>query len=113
MQKPLFLDDRAIISVSGADAELFLNGILTASTLGLKDEAFRYGALLTPQGKVIADALITRREDAILLDCAASAAAALVKRLTLMKLRAAVAEATSDGPLEAGPAADEIPDTDD
>ena len=96
MQKPLFLDDRAIISVSGADAELFLNGILTASTLGLKDEAFRYGALLTPQGKVIADALITRREDAILLDCAASAAAALVKRLTLMKLRAAVVIAPRD-----------------
>ena len=37
MQKPLFLADRAIISVSGADAELFLNGILTASTLGLQD----------------------------------------------------------------------------
>ncbi len=90
MQKPLFLADRAIISVSGADAELFLNGILTASTLGLENEAFRYGALLTPQGKVIADALITRRDDAILLDCAASAAPALVKRLTLMKLRAAV-----------------------
>lgn len=90
MQQPLFLADRAIISVSGADAELFLNGILTASTLELQDNAFRYGALLTPQGKVIADALITRHDDAILLDCAASAAPALVKRLTLMKLRAAV-----------------------
>lgn len=96
MQKPLFLADRAIISVSGADAELFLNGILTASTLGLKDESFRYGALLTPQGKVIADALITRCDDAILLDCAASAAPALAKRLTLMKLRAAVVIAQRD-----------------
>ena len=37
MQQPLFLADRAIISVSGADAEHFLNGILTASTLGLAD----------------------------------------------------------------------------
>ena len=96
MQQPLFLADRAIISVSGADAELFLNGILTASTLGLEDNAFRYGALLTPQGKVIADALITRRDGAILLDCAASAAPALVKRLTLMKLRAAVVIAPRD-----------------
>jgi len=96
MQQPLFLADRTIISVSGADAEPFLNGILTASTLGLKDETFRYGALLTPQGKVIADALITRREDAILLDCAAVAAPALVKRLTLMKLRAAVVIAQHD-----------------
>lgn len=96
MQQPLFLADRAIISVSGADAELFLNGILTASTLGLSHEAFRYGALLTPQGKVIADALITRRDDGILLDCAASAAPAMVKRLTLMKLRAAVVIALRD-----------------
>ena len=91
MQKPLFLSSRTIISVSGADAEPFLNGILTASTLGLEENAFRYGALLTPQGKIIADALITRAGDAILLDCAASAASAVVKRLTLMKLRAAVA----------------------
>lgn len=90
MQQPLFLADRTIISVSGADAEPFLNGILTASTLGLTEDAFRYGALLTPQGKVIADALISRRDDAILLDCATLAAPALVKRLTLMKLRAAV-----------------------
>ena len=97
MQQPLFLADRAIISVSGADAELFLNGILTASTLGLEDNAFRYGALLTPQGKVIADTLITRRDGAILLDCAASAAPALVKRLTLMKLRAAVVIAPPTG----------------
>lgn len=90
MHTCLNLPDRAIISVAGPDAEHFLNGILTASTLGLMDDAFRYGALLTPQGKVIADALITRRGDAILLDCAASAAPALIKRLTLMKLRAAV-----------------------
>ena len=90
MQTPLNLPDRAIISVGGADAEQFLNGILTASTVGLTEDAFRYGALLTPQGKVIAEALITRREAVILLDCAASAAPALTKRLTLMKLRAAV-----------------------
>jgi folate-binding protein YgfZ len=90
MQQPLFLSSRTIISVSGADAESFLNGILTASTLGLEDGVFRYGALLTPQGKVIADALITRSKDAFLLDCAANAAPALVKRLTLMMLRAAV-----------------------
>lgn len=96
MQQPLFLQDRAIISVSGGEAEPFLNGILTASTLGLDETSFRFGALLTPQGKVIADALITRSDDAILLDCAASAAPALLKRLTLMKLRAAVVIAQRD-----------------
>lgn len=90
MPEPSVLSNRTIISVTGADAGPFLNGIVTAATLDLAPDAFRYGALLTPQGKVIADALITRRDDAILLDCARIAAPALVKRLTLMKLRAAV-----------------------
>lgn len=90
MHEPLFLSNRAIVSVSGADADTFLNGIVTASTLELATDAYRYGALLTPQGKVIADAIIGRRDDAITLDVASIAAHALVKRLTLMKLRAAV-----------------------
>jgi folate-binding Fe-S cluster repair protein YgfZ len=65
MQQPLFLSHRTIISVSGPDADTFLNGIVTASTLGLADDAFRYGALLTPQGKIIVDMLLTRAGEAI------------------------------------------------
>ncbi|MEQ1781976.1 MAG: folate-binding protein [Hyphomonadaceae bacterium] len=90
MHQPIFLAHRSIVSVTGADAEPFLNGIVTVSTLGLVEGEFHYGALLTPQGKIIADFLVTRRDDAILLDCAASVAPALIKRFTLMKLRAAV-----------------------
>lgn len=90
MQQPLFLSSRTIISVSGAGADTFLNGIVTASTLGLTDDAFRYGALLTPQGKIIADMLLTRAGEDILIDCASVAAPALIRRLTLMKLRAPV-----------------------
>ena len=90
MNTPVFLAHRSIVSVSGADAETFLNNIVTVSTLGLEAGALRYGALLTPQGKIIADLFVAREGDALLLDCAASAAPALIKRLTLMKLRAAV-----------------------
>ena len=90
MTNPVFLPHRSVISVSGADAETFLNGIVTASTLGLRAGGFRYGGLLTPQGKVIADMLLTRAEDTILIDCAEAAAPAVVRRLTMMKLRAAV-----------------------
>jgi tRNA-modifying protein YgfZ len=90
MHQPLFLAHRSIVSVTGADAEPFLNGIVTVSTLGLAEGEFRYGALLTPQGKIIADFLVTRLGEEILLDCASSVAPALVKRLPLMKLRAAV-----------------------
>lgn len=91
MPQPIFLAHRTIISVTGADAEPFLNNIVTVSTTSLAEGVFHYGALLTPQGKIIADLLVTRRGEDILLDCAASAAPSLIKRLTLMKLRAAVA----------------------
>ena len=91
MPTPVFLSHRSIISVTGADAEPFLNNIVTVSTLGLAPGELRYGALLTPQGKVIADLLLTRESDAILIDCDAAAAPALSRRLTMMKLRAAVA----------------------
>jgi hypothetical protein len=91
MPSPQLLDHRSIVSVSGADAETFLNGILTVSSIGIQRNENRYGALLTPQGKVIADMLVTHEGDAILLDCAASVAPALLKRLNMFKLRAAVA----------------------
>ena len=90
MHTPEFLAHRSIVSVTGADAEAFLNGIVTVSTTDLATGELRYGALLTPQGKVIADMLLAREGEAILLDCAGSAAPALLKRLTLMKLRAAI-----------------------
>ena len=91
MTNPVSLVYRSVISVSGADAETFLNGIVTVSTPGMRTGEFRYGGLLTPQGKVIADLLLTRENDALLIDCAEAVAPAVVKRLSLMKLRAAVA----------------------
>lgn len=90
MTSSVSLTHRSVISVSGTEAEAFLNAIVTASTLGLREREFRYGGLLTPQGKLIGDMLLTRSGDAILIDCAAIAAPAIIRRLTLMKLRAAV-----------------------
>ena len=75
MPTPQILAHRSIVSVTGADADAFLNGILTVSTTGIAEGEIRYGGLLTPQGKVIADMLVARERDAILLDCAASVAA--------------------------------------
>ncbi len=90
MNIPASLAHRSIISVSGAEADAFLNAIVTASILGLRVGEYRYGGLLTPQGKLIADMLLTRAGEAILLDCASMAAPAIIRRLTMMKLRAAV-----------------------
>jgi folate-binding protein YgfZ len=90
MPLPVRLDQRAVVSVNGADAETFLQGLLTQSALDMTAGDRRYGALLAPQGKVIADMILERTSDGFLLDCDRAAAAGLVKRLTLFKLRAAV-----------------------
>jgi folate-binding protein YgfZ len=87
------LSHRTIISVSGADAETFLNGLLTASVSGMAPgarEEMRYGALLTPQGKIIADMLLVNESDKFLIDCDSGASAGLLKRLNMFRLRAKV-----------------------
>jgi folate-binding protein YgfZ len=91
MTAPHLLSRRAIISVSGTDAETFLNGLLTVSVSGIAPSEMRYGALLTPQGKIIADMLVAREGDAFLLDCDGAIGANLLKRLNLFRLRAHVA----------------------
>ena len=53
-----------------------------------QDGEARYGALLTPQGKVISDFLALRNGDTVQLDVAHAAAEDLAKRLRLFRLRA-------------------------
>lgn len=91
MTNSVFLEHRAVLLVSGADAESFLNGLLTQSTLGLAVGERRYAALLTPQGKIIADMILERTDDGFLLDVDAATTPTLLKRLRLFKLRAQVA----------------------
>jgi hypothetical protein len=93
MTAPTHLSHRTIISVSGADAETFLNGLLTVSVSGMTPGArgdMRYGALLTPQGKIIADMLIANEDGAFLIDCDSGVCANLLKRLNMFRLRAKV-----------------------
>ncbi|MBU6318269.1 MAG: folate-binding protein [Alphaproteobacteria bacterium] len=81
---------RSVLTVEGPDAESFLNGLLTQSTLGMTIGDTRYGALLTPQGRVIADMLIHKSPLGFDLDCARLAAPEVERRLQLFKLRSRV-----------------------
>ncbi len=81
--------DRTILAVTGRDAADFLQGLVTNDVAAL-DRGPVYAALLTPQGKYLADFLMLRRDGAILLDVASTAAEALARRLGLYRLRAAV-----------------------
>ena len=84
------LDDRAILGVSGEDAEGFLNRLLTRNLLGMAQGEARYAALLSPQGKLLFDLLVYARAPGFWLDVAADRAADLARKLTMFKLRAKV-----------------------
>jgi tRNA-modifying protein YgfZ len=84
------LDDRAVIALSGPEARGFLQGLITNDIERLAPATGLYAALLTPQGKILFDFLIAEGDGAILLDCPAEARDALLKRLTMYRLRAKV-----------------------
>src|ERR1700750_2903938 len=86
-----FLDDRAVIDISGPEARPFLQGLVTNDVVGgLAPGSGLYTALLSPQGKILFDFLLTEGEGALLLDVAAGSAEALLKKLKMYKLRAKV-----------------------
>lgn len=85
------LPDRTIVTVTGEDAASFLQGMVTCNVETLEAGEARLGALLTPQGKVMFDFLISMNPDGgFRLDSVAARAADLAKRLTLYRLRAKV-----------------------
>lgn len=89
------LSGRAHISVTGADAEDFLQGLITTDLPSQPEGEARAGALLTPQGKILFDFLISRQPSGgFMIETAEGLRDALVKRLTMYKLRAAVAIST-------------------
>ena len=87
-----FLPDRGVVKVSGEDARNFLNGLVTSDLTELKPGLARFGALLTPQGKIIVDFLITEAPaghgGGFLFDCPRALAQALTDKLRFYKLRA-------------------------
>lgn len=89
-----FLADRGVLKISGPDARHLLNGLVTTDLTKLEPGAGRFGALLTPQGKVVTDFLITElpTEDdgGFLLDCPGTLTDALATKLKFYKLRAKV-----------------------
>jgi tRNA-modifying protein YgfZ len=93
------LKDRGVVKVSGEEARAFLDGLITIAmgTVG-RDRGARYGALLTPQGKIVVDFIIAEVAEAespwgsgFCLDCPRPLAADLARRLAMYKLRAKIA----------------------
>jgi folate-binding protein YgfZ len=81
--------DRMVLSISGADRERFLHGLVTRDVAG-PGGALTYSAILTPQGKFLCDFFLLDRGDDILLDVKAEFGPKLAQRLSMYRLRADV-----------------------
>jgi tRNA-modifying protein YgfZ len=82
------LPDRAVISLSGDGALAWLDNLITCGLTSLEEGHGAYGALLTPQGKILHDFFVYRDQHRLLLDCAAEHRTALVQKLVMYRLRA-------------------------
>ncbi len=85
-----FLNDRAFIHVSGTGATDFLQNLITPDLDSLPAGEARPGALLTPQGKIMFEFLIWRDGEGYVLETGGDQQDALLRRLTMYKLRAPV-----------------------
>ncbi len=94
IRKPCQLSDRAVIAVSGPEAISFLQGLVTNDVTKLTQPL--YAAMLSPQGKILFDFLMSAQGETVLIDVQKDQRAALAKRLSMYKLRAKVEIATRD-----------------
>jgi folate-binding protein YgfZ len=97
------LPDRGVVKVAGDDARHFLNGLASNDMNAVAPGRARFAALLTPQGKIVADFIVAENpaEDGggFFLDCPRALAAMLVERLNFYKLRAKVLNEDLSGTL--------------
>jgi folate-binding protein YgfZ len=92
--KAAFLDDRGVVKVAGEEARSFLDGLVTTNVGKVTPGSARFGALLTPQGKITIDFFITEAPaghgGGFLIDCPRALAGWLAERLNFYRLRAKV-----------------------
>lgn len=92
------LFDRAVIRLSAREGSeenipAFLQGLVTADVTGLLPV---WAGLLNPQGKALFDFIVWPTGHGVLIDCEADVADALVKRLSMYRLRRAIDIARDD-----------------
>ena len=90
--------NRQIIRVTGEDRVSFLQGLVTNDVR----RAPCWAAILTPQGKYLADFLIVPAPEALLIDVDARLADDLMRRLSMYRLRSRVALDALDMPVARG-----------
>lgn len=90
MLKLAHLPARAVLSVSGEDRVPFLQGLVSNDVALAAPGRAVWAALLTPQGKYLADFFIFADTDRLLLDCERDQAPMLATKLSRFRLRSKV-----------------------
>jgi folate-binding protein YgfZ len=86
-----FLPGRGVVEVTGEDRLTFLQGLVSNDVTAATPGRAVWAALLTPQGKWLADFFVFAEDGRLLLDCARDQAALLIASLSRFRLRAKVA----------------------
>jgi len=95
------LPERAVLEVAGEDRVPFLQGLVSNDVTAATPGRAVWAALLTPQGKWLADFFILTDGARLLLDCEAGQAGMLAQKLSRFRLRAKVAIQPTDMPVHA------------
>jgi tRNA-modifying protein YgfZ len=88
MTKIARLPARGVIEVAGEDRVAFLQGLVSNDVTAVRDGTAVWAALLTPQGKFLAEFFILADAERLLLDCERAQVTMLVQRLNRFRLRA-------------------------
>jgi tRNA-modifying protein YgfZ len=90
MTRLAVLPERGVIEVGGEDRESFLQGLVSNDVAQAVPGHAAWAALLTPQGKWLADFFMIADGDRLLLDCERAQVPSLLQRLTRFRLRSKV-----------------------
>jgi folate-binding protein YgfZ len=96
MTRLVRLPARSVLRLTGADRVSFLNGLVSNDVALAAPGRAVWAALLTPQGKYLADFFILAEDGALLLDCDTEQAGRLAQKLMRFRLRADVAISATD-----------------
>jgi folate-binding protein YgfZ len=81
------LPERGVIAVEGDDRVAFLQGLVSNDIEAVRPNHAVWAALLTPQGKWLADFFVFAGSGMLLLDCEAAQIPMLIQRLSRYRLR--------------------------
>ncbi|MDA7810799.1 folate-binding protein [Candidatus Pelagibacter sp.] len=90
MQKVYILEDREILYINGADANEFLQNMISNDINKVNEDNSCFASLLTPQGKFLFAFIVVKHKSGYFIDCEKSQTEALFKQLSIYKLRSKV-----------------------